>query len=378
MPGAGDAVDFAGATVNASVTADIDAAFGAVTMGSGVITFSGSLTASSFSDTSKIAVGANSTVTLDGDLVLASSVVYSVASGGKFVVTGVLTPCSWAFPQVAPGDGTIVVGGIVDTADGTIIASHETHAQKWAIGPQGITGTAGTRLWVYSNAGAAPEFRPWTNDFTISVGSVVRTNARSFTINTTGLDGAGHTITLDAGFADNGDPLNVTGTGKVVVNHVTAVIGDKSAYSGAVEVKDSATLAINAGKTLTSGAMTVESGAALEVAESGEVALGGGLELKDGATLKFNFTDRRTAPKLVLSQTPTFGGVKVDIAGVRPRWEKNAIIEWPEGTVWPEGFDIGSVFTLADNQPKWVTGIAVEGNSLILTSKPAGMMIIFR
>ena len=378
VPGAGDAVDFAGATVNASVTADIDAAFGAVTMGSGVITFSGSLTASSFSDTSKIAVGANSTVTLDGDLVLASSVVYSVASGGKFVVTGVLTPCSWAFPQVAPGDGTIVVGGIVDTADGTIVVSHETHAQKWAIGPQGITGTAGTRLWVYSNAGAAPEFRPWTNDFTISVGSVVRTNARSFTINTMGLDGAGHTITLDAGFADNGDPLNVTGTGKVVVNHVTAAIGDKAAYSGAVEVKDSATLAINAGKTLTSGAMTVNSAAALEVAESGEVALGGGLELKDGATLKFNFTDRRTAPKLVLSQTPTFGGVKVDIAGVRPRWEKNAIIEWPEGTVWPEGFDIGSVFTLADNQPKWVTGIAVEGNRLILTSKPAGMMIIFR
>ncbi|MBQ3745805.1 MAG: hypothetical protein II863_00170, partial [Kiritimatiellae bacterium] len=50
--------------------------------------------------------------------------------------------------------------------------------------------------------------------------------------------------------------------GKVVVNHVTAAIGDKAAYSGAVEVKDSATLAINAGKKLTSGAMTVESGAA--------------------------------------------------------------------------------------------------------------------
>jgi hypothetical protein len=36
------------------------------------------------------------------------------------------------------------------------------------------------------------------------------------------------------------------------------------------------------------------------------------------------------------------------------------------------------VFTLADNQPKWVTGIAVEGNSLVLMSKPDGMMIIFR
>jgi autotransporter-associated beta strand protein len=380
VPGAGDAVDFAGATVNVSVTADIDAAFGAVTMGDGVVTFSGALTAKSFSDTSKIAVAADATVTLDGDLTAGSTLLYSVAAGGKFVVTGTLTMYDWGMPQndAAAGDGTIVAGGITAGANATIVASCEKHSQKWAVGPGGITGGAGSRLWTYSNAGAAPEFRPWTNDFTISVGSVVRTNARSFTINTTGLDGAGHTITLDAGFADNGDPLNVTGTGKVVVNHVTAAIGDRAAYSGAVEVKDSATLAINAGKTLTSGAMTVESGAALEVAESGEVALGGDLELKDGATLKFNFTDRRTAPKLVLSQTPTFGEVKVDIAGVRPRWEKNAIIEWPEGTVWPEVFDIGSVFTLADNQPKWVTGIAVEGNSLVLTSKPAGTMIILR
>ena len=80
----------------------------------------------------------------------------------------------------------------------------------------------------------------------------------------------------------------------------------------------------------------------------------------------------------VYSQTPTFGAVKVDVAGVRPSRKKNTIIEWPEGTTWPEGFDIGSVFTLADNQPKWVTGIAVEGDSLVLTSRLAGTMIVVK
>ena len=367
-PGAGDAVDFAGVLADTTVNADINAAFGAVTMGSGVITFSGTMTATSFSDTSKVAVGANSTVTIDGDLVPDSSVVYSVASGGKFVVTGTLTLHSWSAPQVSPGDGTIVAGEITGGADTVMLAANESHAQKWAVGPGGMTGGAGARWWTYSNAGAEPEFRPWTNDFTVSVGSVVRTNAKSFTLNTTGLDDAAHTITLDAGFADNGDPLNVTGIGKVVVNHVTAAIGDRAAYSGAVEVKDSATLAINAGKKLTSGKITVNSGATLELAESGTNTLGGALSLQDGATLKFNFTERRTAPVLDLSKGVTFGNatnITVSVVGERPAYHAA-----PGGNgryALTSGYDFsGATIARAGDCPAWVKSIGLDDSGNIV------------
>ncbi len=389
VPSANDPLDFSGVTVATTINADIDATFGAVTMGTGVVTFNGTLTATSFSDTSKVSVGANATVTFDGDLMFTGSgtkyVVYKVDAGGKFIVTGKVGLASGAAgdlqAQDNPGTGIIVAGSLVnDSAKWTYVA-HDNNAttQYWAIGPGGITGTAtSVGMWVYSNNKLNPEFQPNTNDFTVSLWTVLRESAKSFTYNTTGLDGLGHTITLDAGFSDKTAPLYVTGTGKVVVNHVTQSFGGKNAYSGPVTVTNSATLAINAGKKLTSGALTMNAGTTLEVAQSGDVTLDGALTCAEGTTLKFNFTTGRTAPKLVLSQTPTFGAVKVDVAGIRPSRKKNTIIEWPEGTTWPEGFDIGSVFTLADNQPKWVTGIAVEGDSLVLTSRLAGTMIVVK
>ena len=316
-PGAGDALDLSCITAAATIDCDIDATFGAVAMGDQRVTFTGSLASSSFSDTLNVAVGANATVTVDGDLAPTSSVVYSVASGGKFVVTGTLALRSWSSPQVSPDDGTIVAGGITGGAGAVMVAANESHAQKWAVGPGGMTGGAGAYWWTYSNAGAEPEFRPWTNDFTISVGSVVRTSAKSFTLNTTGLDDAPHTITLSAGFADNGDPLNVTGSGKVVVDHVTAAIGDRGAYSGDVTVTNSATLAINAGKRLTSGAISVSSGAKLALPQTGTVAPGGSLTLAGGSVLEFNLQGSAETTLDVTGKTltlPEYGTVVVDIA----------------------------------------------------------------
>ena len=320
VPRAGDALDFSSIGSAKTVNVDVDTVFGEVTMGSGVVTFTGSLTATSFSDTSKVAVGANSTVTVDGDLMFTGSgtkyVVYKVDAGGKFIVTGKVGQASGSscdlVAQDNPGTGIIVAGSLVNDSTKSIYVAHDNNAttQYWAIGPGGISGTAtSVGLWVYSNNKVNPVFQPNTNDFTVSLWTVLRESAKSFTYNTTGLDGLGHTITLDAGFSDKTAPLYVTGKGEVVVNHVTKSFGGKNAYRGAVEVKDSATLAINAGKKLTSGAMTVNSAAALEVAESGKVVLGGDLELKDGATLKFNFTENKVEPVLdVTDKTVTAAG----------------------------------------------------------------------
>ena len=68
VPAAGDDIDFSGVSSDITVNADIDAAFGNVVMGDVAITFTGSLTAASFSDLSKVVVAADSTVTIDGDL----------------------------------------------------------------------------------------------------------------------------------------------------------------------------------------------------------------------------------------------------------------------------------------------------------------------
>ena len=271
VPAADSDLDFSGVPSGTTIDADADYAFGNVTMGANVVTFTGSLTATSFSDSSKVAVGANATVTVDGDLMFTATsdnvyAVYKVNEGGKFIVTGRIGLASGStkafFPQQSPGKGLVVAGSLVNNGDNWFeaAADNDSTTQYWAVGSGGITGTTENKgIWVYSNAKVNPEFQPWANDFTVTLWTCLREKANSFTYNTTGLDGFGHTITLDAGFSDKG-PLIVKGSGAVVVNHVTKAFGDKAAYSGAVEVKDTATLAINAGKKLTSGAITLDYG----------------------------------------------------------------------------------------------------------------------
>ena len=109
VPGEGAALDFSRLPAATTIIADVGHAFGAVTMSSVVMssdkraftTFTGSLTATSFSDMSKVAVGTNSTVTVDGDLVLNTSgsvidyACYTVASGGVLRVTGNTSVCNF-------------------------------------------------------------------------------------------------------------------------------------------------------------------------------------------------------------------------------------------------------------------------------------------
>jgi hypothetical protein len=70
---------------------------------------------------------------------------------------------------------------------------------------------------------------------------------------------------------------------------------------------------------VTTGEVAVNNGATLEVAESGTVKAGS-LTLADGATLKFNVTDKTTAPQLAVSGTTTASGVvNVRMTGPRPK-----------------------------------------------------------
>ena len=396
-PGAGADVDFSSVWNAATIEGDIDATFGTVTMGGGVITFTGDkMRATSFSDTTKIAVGANATVTVVGDLMFTVTtgdyyLLYTIGAGGKFVVTGKLGQTAGCtrrlIPQQSSGGGIIVVGGICDNAETWMFADVNKAAQKWVIGEQGIFGDSTQKgFWLYADSTASAEFQAYTNDFVYALKTCFRSGAKSLTLNTTGYgDDEGHIITLNAGLYDGGNPLVIAGKGKVVcAETATGTVTDGSAnrnpYSGAVEVKDTATLAINAGKRITTGAITVNNGATLEVAESAAsrnasaVTLGGNLTLKNNAILGFNYTSSNV-PKLALDgKTVTFDTgattnvtVKISAAtGVHGR-----------GGELTSGGKFKGVKVTFDgtDKPNWALDVKVNGDGNIeLEAKPMGLM----
>ena len=390
VPSAGDTLDFSGVTSATTVNGDIDATFGLVTNGTGVVTFTGDkMRATSFTDTSKIAVGENATVTLDGDLMFSGKtsdfyVLYRIGAGGRFVVTGRygLNPDCTGRPssQESSGAGLFVVGGFCDNAETWMFTEPNTKTQDWLIGPLGISGTCSTKgLWVHGTASAKPVLQANTNDFAIGLKTCLRQNG-TLTLNTTGDgDGEGHVITLDAGIYDTGN-LVIAGKGKVVCNATaTGTVTDgntpRTAYSGAVQVKDTATLAIKPGETLTTGAISVASNATLQVAQSGKVELGGNLTLADGAVLGFNFTERKTVPVLdVTGKAVTFGSqsnvvVKVSAAdGTRGKGG--------ESVLTAGGRFANANITLVD-KPDWAMGVSVnDDGDIVLKAKRTDLVII--
>ncbi|MBR4172342.1 MAG: hypothetical protein IKR48_11885 [Kiritimatiellae bacterium] len=215
--------------------------------------------------------------------------------------------------------------------------------------------------------------RPWHSDYTIGTKSG---STRDFVIyrathlGTTDENGVARTVTADGIFYGSA-ALYVEGEGRFVVNAVNTL-------SGAVTVNDTATLAVNAGKKVTTGALTVNAGATLEVAQSGTVTLAGNLTLASGACLGFNFTNTKNPPVLSIANGKTVtvnGAVTVKISA---------------GSVWPAGgekvlttcggFDAEGVsVTLANDSPEWVKSLSVnsEGN-IVIVVKPRGTIIILR
>ena len=384
-PSASGPVDFS--AVTSDITVDMDGVtagtiFGAVTMGTGVITFTGEFSAASFSDTSKIAVGADSTVTLVGDLVFSGNVneyiCNTVAAGGVFCVTGVIEAekgkTNLLLPSVATSfAGTIRANGLVNNGSGQfrLVQNAKDSHGRWEIGAAGISGTG---LMGYSSDSGSLTFFATitaTADFEVTTPIV---NRRTLTLNP-----AGHVITLGTSTSDSAGAIVgsiyastlIDGPGKVVAKYTIGTYTKTNPFT----VKSGATLVLVPGANLGTSVLTVDDGGTLEVAESGTVTLGGGLTVANGAVLGFNFTDRRVAPQIAVAQGKTVtvsGAVKVKVSGD----------VWPIGGDYVltacGGFDAEGV-SLADGAPKWAKGIGVneEGN-IVLTVRPKPTMIIVR
>ena len=386
VPAKGEALDFTAAVSGEVVEADLDVEFASIEMGSELVTFTGNLATKAIINAEKVAVGQDSTVTVNGDFHVDREkefegdkvcIVGKIGEGGKFVVTGVLhIDVGDVNPTVHTSSGCLVVNSLKLNVEHhtNLYSTKDGAAQKWVIGNGGISGVGG--IWCRSNSNNDSIFQPNTSDFTVDAWTVVREAVDSHKLLTTGFgDALPHVITLNGGFSDNGKVI-VAGTGKVVVNHVTEAYGGKEAYSGAVSVTDTATLAINAGKKLTSGEITIASGAAFEVAQSGTVDLGGNLMLQDGAILAFNFS-RATTPSLNINgKTLTAPStVKIRISSKEKVHPRGGLHLLTTG-----GGFAGKTLAPADGEyPKWVNSISVnDDGNIVADMEPAGFCISIR
>ena len=392
VPAAGADIDLSGISADTTLIADANRTFGAVTMGSGVVTFTNSFSATSFSDTSKIAVGANSTVTLVGDLVFATNgtacVCHSVATGGTFAVTGDIIATAEHTGYVIPCSGqdyilgTISCKGIVNNASHSdyfyLVRAKSNTLATWLIGEDGISGTK--RFYVkrgnYSNSHA--KIMAQTN-FTVSADIRQEFNLT--------LDTAGYEITLGTSTsAKSGGVLaggvdgmtTVIGSGKVVVNYnVNDLSSSASSRTNAFTVATGATLAFNPGGNIGFGALTVQGGATLELASGTNTF--GNLTIADGATLGFCYTERRNPPVLACYDGATAtvqGAVAVKVSST---------CEWPKGgeTFLSAcgGFDAAGVsvtFVPDASASKWARALSVSDGNLLLDIPRRGLTIRFK
>lgn len=384
VPVAGADIDFSGLSGDTAIIADAGRKFGAVTMGAGVITFTNNLTATSFSDMSKIAVAADSTVTIDSDITITESsqrLCSNIAAGGKLRITGVLEveqpSGNFQFSSSNAAGAVVVVGGIVMNT-GSTSAGVLMNVKSLALGENGIAFTNNSPFRLIS--------KPVV--YALGERTVLGTNGRGlfrgnnapFTFCTTQFESdQPATITLDArvtGVADYWAQWAVTGCGRFVT---TAASGTNRGWT----IEEGATFSQHPDfdtSSETSGQnYVVSSNATLEVGASGTLYVNGKtLTLADRASLGFNFTERATAPVFALGNkyTPTLtvgGAVAVKLSGVRPRAGEHVLTACG-------GFDAdGVTVSLAEGAPKWAKGVYVnEDGNIVLDVKPRGMMIIVK
>ena len=396
VPAAGAVVNFSAIPSDTTINADVGRAFGMVTMGDAMITFTNALTVAGFSDPLKVTVGADSTVTIDNDVTLDDEpqrLCYTIQTGGTLHITGSVeiesSSIIYALYSGTSGGTIIVDDGIAVSGNGTVW----WNARVLALGENGISFTENAPfLFTVDDAEV----------YALGERTVLGTEGRGrfrsryddvFLCTTQYGSNRPATITIDGNFngvSKNNAGSNVdfdcwghwraTGCGRVECTSAFQSNRGLRAY-------DEATLAfIPSTKTIGSSDQTFyvynedsgTPGGTLEVASSGTVTLTGNLSLADGTALGFNFTDRNTPPQLALSsgKTMTASGavtVKIPADCVRPKGGEYILTTC-------RGFDAeGVTVSLDAGAPKWVNGLSVnDDGNIVLDVKPWGTMIIVK
>ena len=287
---------------------------------------------------------------------------------GRLVVTGecnIQTTSDCYFVREADNSGsTFEFGSLYANTPG-----------KWtyASAKNIIAGAGGIKCdkWVQFCSGPALYSR--SGGFSVTGTSYFGCDSSGLTIHTTqyGTENTPASIVFDIPVADRSDKnkgwIEIRGCGTVLFNSV-------STFSDGLTVS-SGTVAVNPDMRPGNSTVTVRKDATLKVAQSGTVALNGGLTLDDGAALGFNFTERRTVPVLdVTGKTVTLNGsvaVKISASeGIRPKGG---------ATVLTAGGKFADAnVSLAAGAPKWVKGVSVVDGEIVLNVKSTGMVIIVK
>ena len=240
-----------------------------------------------------------------------------------------------------------------------------------------IVGAGGITCDTRVQCSSGPALYSRTGRFSVKGTSNFGCDSSGLTIHTTQYEteNTPATIVFDIPVANRSDTnkgkIEIKGCGTVLFNSV-------STFSNGLTVSAGATVAVNPGMRPGNGTVTVRGGATLQVAQSGTVALGGGLTLDDGAALGFNFTERRTAPVLdVTGRTVTLNGdkdvlVKISAEeGMRPKGGSHVL-------TLGDKF-VGANVSPAAGAPDWVKGVSVNADGeIVLDVKPYGAMILVK
>lgn len=406
LPAAGSTLDFTAETLNKTINADLDVTFATADLGTAArqITIGGgtlklqTLTVGtpdgnfSVAEGAKLSVAGNVTITHAEKKVC--YIVYNnrgtVEIVGKVVTDGKVL----AYPCYNCSEtATIAVSGLVSGSTGDHFKLNaytgDAPTVNWIIGADGLSSSGTTAFWIDRGDGKNDHGEGATlqaaADFTIAANIGAR---QTLNIDT----GDGKTVAATSviwGVPASGTSNNMTvsGTGRFVCNYQTTTASDP--YTGAITVKNGATLALNAGKIATKGQVTVKEGGTLEVAQSGTVALAGDLALNDGATLAFTFTARRTTPVLDLTdKTVTFGeaaSVKVAVGGAYPSamvphtLTAGGKFAWTVETEGSEPTAAEATIVKAESSARWVKALGVnDAGDIALAIVPQPYAIILR
>ena len=289
VPAEGSPVDFSALAANTTIVADADRAFGAAAMGSGIVTFTGSLAVDSFSNMANVAVGAAATVTVAGDLSFSGSnarLCNTVAAGGKLWIKGVLSVGSMSSDftlENTRGAGTIVLeGGMkITNANRWIVIN----AKTLVLGENGISSTVN---WPTLAFLAAPTIYALGSKSVFGGGNINYSfqSGNDVTICTTQFESDRPATIEFKGFIKGQKSyyagLVVTGCGKL--KFTSSAITNRG-----IAVKDKATVVLDPAFQTTAAndqTLSIASGATVEIASAGTFASGfNSVSFADGATL---------------------------------------------------------------------------------------------
>ena len=365
-----------------------------VTLGVGDLHLSGSLT-----NAMKLAVAQGASLTVDGDLVLykaSGTALYS--NEGTVIVKGDVDfqgssedTTYYQYEVVTDATMPIMAGGLAynGTARGnwkflTVYLGKNTdssHAGQWVIGDkglhykssrkiwhtgfmmgQGVTTLYSSSDWSLSSSGQDNSTRDLGNYY--NAGSTVIANS-SLVLDTNNYtnNAVSHTITLNGRLISSAttDPaVTIKGAGTVVVNTSEGVGREgykKTSIGTTLAVTDTATLQINAGKTITG---------------DGTISLAAGPTLALDSSALGTIGDTEFTPCIPGLALPTTGTAAIRIGGARLKSGDHVIATVTSGTIANVALDPAS--KALDGRKG---ALRVEDGKLVLNIPPDGLTVVF-